>query len=130
MADQSVRCAATTKSGEPCQAPPTTGSAYCFHHDPTQEAARGAARAEGGRRSRPPAVLPPDTADLPLKSVGDVTVALAATINQVRRGELDPKVANAVGYLTSVLLKALQGDVLERRLEAIEAVLLQRGKKK
>jgi hypothetical protein len=95
-----------------------------------QEAERRAARAEGGRRSRPAAALPPDTADLPLKTVGDVTVALAATVNQVRRGELDARIANAVGYLTSVLLKALQGDVLERRLEALEAVLRQRGKKK
>jgi hypothetical protein len=37
---------------------------------------------------------------------------LAETINQVRRGALDPKVANTIGSLAALLLKALaQGDV-------------------
>ena len=53
-----------------------------------------------------------------------MAVLLAATINQVRRGDLDPKVANTVGYLAGMLLKALDAGALEDRLLALERVVL------
>ena len=34
-----------------------------------------------------------------------MTALLATTINDVRRGRLDPRIANAVGYLAGVLLR-------------------------
>jgi hypothetical protein len=54
--------------------------------------------------------------------VNDVTALLAQTINQVRCGSVDSKTGNAVGYLASVLLKALQQGDIEARLQALEAV--------
>ena len=48
---------------------------------------------------------------------------LGESINQVRRGQLDPRVANAVGYLASMLLGALQQGPLEERLQRLEATL-------
>jgi hypothetical protein len=62
-----------------------------------------------------------------LKSVRDVTELLAETINHLRAGKLDPRVANAVGYLATAMLKALQEGDIEARLRAIEQVLEQRG---
>jgi hypothetical protein len=41
----------------------------------------------------------------------------------VRRGQLDPRVANAMGYLASILLGALQQGPLEERLQRLEATL-------
>jgi hypothetical protein len=41
----------------------------------------------------------------------------------VRRGQLDPRVGNAVGYLASILLGALQQGPLEERLSRLEATL-------
>src|SRR5689334_12886821 len=52
---------------------------------------------------------------------------LAEAINQVRRGELDPRVANSVGHLASILLGALQQGPLEERLARLEAALLAAG---
>ena len=52
---------------------------------------------------------------------------LADSINRLRRGELDPKVANAVGYLASVLLRALEQGPIEERLAQVEAVLAKNG---
>jgi hypothetical protein len=52
-----------------------------------------------------------------------VTGLLAETINQVRRGEIDPRISNAVGYLAGILLKAKQQDELEQRLARLESVL-------
>jgi hypothetical protein len=53
----------------------------------------------------------------------DVSAFLADSINQLRRGQLDPRVANGVGYLSSVLLRALEQGPLEERLAKIEAAL-------
>ena len=87
-------------------------------------AERGRARQAGGvARSRVPAVLPGDTQELPLRNTSDVCALLAESINQVRRGQLDPRVGNAVGYLASILLGALQQGPLEERLCRLEASL-------
>jgi hypothetical protein len=75
-------------------------------------------------------VLPPDTPNLPLASVADVVTMLGATINQVRRGELDVRVANAVGYLGGVLLKGLQEGELEQRIAALEEQAAEAGRRR
>ena len=54
----------------------------------------------------------------------DVVVLLADTIDHVRVGNMDPKVANSVGYLGGIILKALETEALEERLAAIEAAVL------
>ena len=68
-------------------------------------------------------VLPPETPDNPLRSTTDVSTLLSESINQVRRGQLEPRVANAVGYLASILLNALDQGLVEERLSRVEATL-------
>src|SRR5262249_14460431 len=71
---------------------------------------RAEARWNGGRSRKAPALS--DARDLQVRNAADVTTLLATTINEVRQGKLDPKVANAVGYLAGVLLRALEvGDL-------------------
>jgi hypothetical protein len=107
-----------------CQANARHGSDYCFFHDPDSAVDREAARRNGGReRSRRAAVLPADTPDMPLASAADVTGLLAGTINQVRRGEIDPRISNAIGYLTGIPLQAKERDELEQRLSRLESIL-------
>ena len=77
----------------------------------------------GINRSQPAIALPPETPDHPLNNVHDVSLLLGHSINQVRRGQLDPRVANAVGYLASILLGALQQGPLEERIQRLEATL-------
>jgi hypothetical protein len=81
----------------------------------------------GINRSRTAAVLPVDAPDNPLRNTQDVSTLLAESINQVRRGQLDPRVANSVGHLASILLGALQQGPLEERLARLEAALLNAG---
>jgi hypothetical protein len=86
-------------------------------HDPDLAEERIRGRRQGGKtRSKAAAVLPSTVPDLPLAKVGDVVVLLAETINQTRKGLLDPKVSNAIGCLSSVLLKALQDTDLAAQL--------------
>jgi len=59
----------------------------------------------------------------PLNNVHDVSLLLGQSINQVRRGQLAPRVATAIGYLAGILLSALQQGPLEERLQRLEATL-------
>jgi hypothetical protein len=74
-------------------------------------------------------VLPSDTPDHPLGNSKDVSELLANSINQLRRGQLDPKVATCVGYLSTVLLRALEQGPAEERLAKIEAILAANAQK-
>ena len=117
-------CFATKADGTPCHAPPRSGSQFCFFHDPEVEEERTAARRAGGaERSQPRTVLPRDSADAALGNAIQVADLLGSTINQVRHGELDTRVGNAVGYLASVLLRALDQGQLEDRVAVLERSL-------
>jgi hypothetical protein len=124
------QCLHVKPDGSRCRANGRPASGLCFAHDPTLACKREAARRAGGRkRAAKAAVLPPDTPDLALASMADVASLLAATINQTRRGQLDPKVANCVGYLGSVLVKTLEQSDLERRILMLEATEAARQQK-
>lgn len=121
MAD---RCHFRKKSGSRCGANAQPSNGLCVFHDPARAADGHRARQAGGiNRSRTAAVLPIDTPDHPLGNTLEVSAFLAESINQLRRGQLDPRVANATGYLASVLLRALEQGPLEDRLAKIEAAL-------
>lgn len=116
------RCQQIKDDGTRCRAGVMHGSTFCFFHDPRQAKKRTEARKAGGRKTAA-AVLPAATPDRPLQAVPDVVALLGETINQVRRGELDPRVANAVGYLSGVFLKAVEQGRTEERLAALETVV-------
>jgi hypothetical protein len=121
--DQKETCISKTKSnGRRCQAMAMDGSLYCFFHDPATQTARKAAQQRGGQANGP-AVLPADAADVPLHNGQDVSAFLAETINQVRRGQVSPKIASTVGYLSSLLMKTLEMSDIEERLARVEQAL-------
>src|SRR5438445_4817103 len=94
------KCQSRKKNGESCGADPQSGKGLCVFHDPAKaEDGRRARQAGGINRSRVATVLPPETPDDPLRSTTDVSTLLSESINQVQRGQLDPRMANAVGYL-------------------------------
>lgn len=119
-----TKCEFRKKNGDRCGADSQTGDSLCVFHDPARASDGQRARRAGGvTRSRVAAVLPSDTPDHPLGNVSDVSALLTDSINRLRRGQLDPRVANAMGYLTSVLLRALEQGPVQERLAKIEAAL-------
>jgi hypothetical protein len=121
------KCEFRKKNGERCGADAQTGKSLCVFHDPARASeGRRARRAGGITRSRLATVLPADTPDHPLGNTADVSALLSDCINRLRRGQLDPRVANSMGYLASVLLKALD-QRLEDRLAHLEAVICDKG---
>ena len=124
-----AKCRATTKDGKPCRADAQAGSKYCFFHDPDQAAARQEATVKGGRAGKLAtlAQVKPwrgqDVAFLHSPDTEELVTLLADTIDDVRTGQVDPKIANSVGYLAGIILKARQQQALEERLAAIEEAL-------
>ena len=118
------KCTFRKKNGSRCGANAQASNGLCVFHDPDKASEGHRARRAGGiNRSRAAAVLPPDTPDHPLGNPKQVSDLLADSVNRLRRGQLDPRVANAMGYLSSVLLRALEQGPMEERLAYIEAIL-------
>ena len=118
------KCEFQKRDGQRCGADAQSGKTLCVFHDPAKAAAGRRARRLGGiNRSQTAAALSPDTPDHPLNNVRDVCILLGQSINQVRRGQLAPRLATAAGYLASILLGALQQGPLEERLQRLEATL-------
>src|SRR5580704_4858422 len=118
----SKSCRAVTRGGSKCQVVVLPDSEFCFFHDPSQAAARREAQAEGGRQNRLK-TLEATAQDVEIVDSADVIELLIKTINHVRKGQIDPKVANSVGFLANILMKVLEHNHLESRIERLEALL-------
>ncbi len=114
-------CQAKTADGSGCQAAALPSSDFCFFHDPDRVDERRQANAAGGRNGKMKTL--DGAPDIKVESCRDVVRLISDTINQVRRGELDPRVANAIGYLANVLIKAAEQGDTEKRLEDLEAAV-------
>jgi hypothetical protein len=97
------------------------GGLCYFHANPDKASELG--QRGGKARSSDGASDATGYVDRPLKTVEDVTNLLAETINDLRSGSIDSRIANTVGYLATGMLKALQQGDIEGRLRAMEVVL-------
>lgn len=109
------------EDGSLCGARALAGSSLCYFHDPARADDRKDAQRAGGRANRPAVTLAAPRR--PLKNAADVAALVAETIHHVRRGELDMKAANSVGFLSGVLLKALEQAELEDQLLLLEGAV-------
>jgi hypothetical protein len=119
-------CQHRNKNRTRCKAHAQNGSPFCFFHDPALGSQRAAARKAGGIARTRRVVLPAQVPVKSLRTAAEVGELLGETINQVRRGELDLRVSNAIGYLSGILLGAIEKGSLEERLATLEAVFASR----
>ena len=126
-----AKCKGKTKTGQPCGAEAQAGAAFCFFHDPAQAQARHESKVKGGQTGKlatlatvkPWRGVEGEVEVMKNPSTADLVNLLADSIDDVRTGAIDPKVANAVGYLAGVMVKILQYEALDERLAAIEEAL-------
>jgi hypothetical protein len=87
-----------------------------MHAQPGRAAELGS---KGGRRRAiySPAVLREFAAP---KTAADLRELLAESIIEIRAGKLDPRIANALGYLGASYLRALEVSDVESRLDELE----------
>ena len=113
------RCKGITRSGKPCTAWAMEDGLCYFHANPDKAAELGQrwGRARGPTSSGEAA----EYVARPLRTPDDVTKLLADTINDLQYGQIEPRLANTVGFLATGMLKALQPGDMEGRLRAMEA---------
>ena len=111
------RCKGVTKSGEPCTAWAREGGLCYFHANPNKAAELGR---NGGRRRKhtyeqaTEQIAPPESA-------ADVRRMLAETMADVKAGRMDPKVANTVAYVGTVLLRAYEADAAATAAKPVQS---------
>lgn len=108
------------KGNRRCKNYALTGDDYCFFHSPNKAKERAEAQRKGGRKALLEKRRVLQESNIEIENTADVVRLLNETINQVRRGEIEVKIANAVGYLSGICLKALERGDIEKRLEALE----------
>ncbi|PJC32744.1 hypothetical protein CO049_02020 [Candidatus Roizmanbacteria bacterium CG_4_9_14_0_2_um_filter_36_12] len=117
-----MKCIYIKEGGEQCNAFAMGNSQFCYLHNPdiTDEEKR-INQTKGGKSN-----IIRVNGSLPLiraKTSQEVAGLLEKTINEVRSGELDPRIANTIGYLAGHLIKAIEVGEVEKRINAIEEVI-------
>jgi len=113
----STQCQAITRKGTQCHNVAMPGTVLCFFHTPG--AASAAGKMGGENRRRLPLVLR-GAGTVHLESAEEVRLLLADTINRLRRGEIDTRTANAIGFLANIARPVIDAVEFERRLKALE----------
>ena len=119
-------CTFIKENSEKCASPALKGEELCFTHSDKPEVVekRDLAHREGGHCGKLPRV---DSSEwVELKTLDDVVRFLERTANEVRTGKIDRGRANTLGYLTNILLGALEARDLNTRVEMLERVVIMR----
>jgi len=59
-----------------------------------------------------------------LKTIQDLRRYLANLINRTEAGKIDANLARGLTYMTSILMRAIEGSDLERRIEELEKKIM------
>lgn len=114
------------KNDNPCEAW-ATNDGFCFMHSPHMTEQRALAQSKGGSVGKDPhdRILV-ELQPIEIGSSKDIVLLLTETVNLVRTGRMDIKVANCIGNLSNTLLKAFDQAILGQRLETVERLILER----
>ena len=115
-----MQCQKEKRDGSRCGARALSGKKHCaLHADPSRAAVLGS---KGGRRRT--VYKPEDLKKFPApKNAADLRDLLAESIIEIRTGRMDPKMANALGYIGASYLRAIEVSDLEAKLEHLQGLL-------
>ncbi len=120
-----MKCITIKPNKTRCGANAMKDSRFCFTHNPQTKDAKSIAVQKGGQAVRKsPDPLPV----IEIRDAKSIATLLISTINEVRAGTTEIRIANCVGYLAGHLIKAFELTTVEDRLVEIERVILERKK--
>jgi len=94
--------------------------------DLIQASDNSAAGCNGGR----PIALVPTPSRIDLKTIDDVRVEMARVYRDMRSGKIDTQDGTKLAYVLAQLGKLIEAGEIEKRLEAVEGVLVARRQTK
>jgi hypothetical protein len=115
-------CKANKLDGSKCRTAALPQSEFCLFHDPSRAKQCKEGRSRGGRGNRLK-TLNSQVPDLRIENSFDIIEISSQTINQVRKGELDPRIANAVGYHLLIVMRAIEQSEVQTRIARLERLL-------
>ena len=65
-----------------------------------------------------------------LERLENIATLIEETINQLRTGQLDVRIAQVTGSLANIAVKVLEQVDLERRIDALEQMMSERGNRR
>ncbi len=117
MRSNPKQCRGVRKDGTPCTAKVMGPGTLCYAHDPARATERDEARRKGGTgratRARLDRLVP--------ATLRPMIASLLGALDEVYRGDLDPKQASAMASLAGAITKAYSLGVLEERVQVLEA---------
>lgn len=116
-----MQCKYIKDNKEQCKAN-AMDNGYCYLHNPDiPEEEKQLARIRGGENN---AVLIGELMEeSKVRTSEDIVILMESVINKVKRGVLDIRVANTIGYLAGVTQKAVKEVEVEDRLKRIEELV-------
>ena len=112
-----MKCKAINKAGKPCKAH-AGSNGYCYRHNPDIATAdKLLASAKGGRKDKSQAktAQPIDT-----EALGGLLDALKANTNDLRQGNISPRVSNALVQNIMAIIEVKKVIDLDQRLTQLE----------
>jgi len=119
-----MKCSFIKPNGSQCNANPISDSEFCFFHDPNSKERQKEAQISGGKANK--VILKEALPVLTINESGDVITLLIDTISRVRSGEIDIRLANALGVLSGQLIKAFEMCQISDRVEIVEQKILEK----
>ena len=123
------RCIYIKSDTKQCGAYAVQNSQYCINHEDSMKDIKQLAVAKGGASESYQALdlnLPP----LTINSSADIVSATVQIINELRTGQLPPKIANTVGYLLGIAIKAFEVSEIDKKLETIDRIILEKRRQR
>ena len=97
-----------------------TDNDFCFFHNPKTKKSKKEAIIKGGKGNKK---NHQPLEEIKIKDNKDVVRLIVKTINEVRQGSADVRIANCIFYGSGQLIKALELAGLEERIAKIEEML-------
>ena len=121
-----MQCNYKRQNNIQCKGNAMLNAEFCYFHNPAiAEADKQKSRVAGGKNNAVAIAEPLEP--LKIETTADVVILLTQTVNLIRGGKMEVRVANCLGVLSGHLIKAFEVSDLEKRIEKIENTIEQRN---
>jgi hypothetical protein len=120
------KCTHRKGNGTQCGAYAMIGAEFCYLHNPAIPDEEKRQTQTRGGEGRALMMIAEPLPFMKLETPSDAIILIADTINRVRAGELDVRIANCIGVLSGHLIKAFETAQLKDKVEMIDRIVLEK----